>query len=221
VKISATIILFLMLLQVACGGSEPFAPQTVESSDSTDTSSKPTTMQARPISDIAHGEARYFTPPATGITACVDCHGENPISKNFGNIWSGKNAPELIQRAISLNTGGMGYFRDILTQRDIELIASFLGIYPREFIFSNNEFSRKDLELNITASPKKKIINLTWETTPGIEIIKTDCLKSLEQGASCSLTINVTTSSENDENLALTIRHDALNNPIYIPIIYK
>lgn len=215
------IILFPILLQVACGGSEPFAPQPVESLNSTDNSSKPNTMQARPISDLAYGESKYFTPPATGINACVDCHGENPVSKNFGNIWSGKNTPDLIQRAISLNTGGMGYFRDILTQRDIELIASFLGIHPREFIFPNNESPRKDLELKITASPKKKIINLTWETTPGIEIIKTDCLKSLQEGASCSLTINVTGSSQNVESLALTIRHDALTNPIYIPVILK
>jgi len=36
----------------------------------------------------------------------ADCHAENPIVDNFGNIWSGRNAVALIRRAVQSNTDG-------------------------------------------------------------------------------------------------------------------
>ena len=74
--------------------------------------------------------------PAPGELACADCHSENPVVNNFGNIWSGRNAPALIERAIQSNTGGMGYFAAILKPADLADIAAYLGNAPRELVFA-------------------------------------------------------------------------------------
>ena len=61
--------------------------------------------------DLERGRQLYNTAPQAGLLACVDCHGEKPQEQNFGNIWAGRHATFLIERAVSINTGGMGYFR--------------------------------------------------------------------------------------------------------------
>ena len=53
--------------------------------------------------DPIRGERLYREPPGPGLLGCADCHSEAPQVFNFGNIWVGRNAPALIQRAIASN----------------------------------------------------------------------------------------------------------------------
>ena len=45
------------------------------------------------------GAALFAQAPAPGLLGCIDCHSENPHLNNFGNIWVGRNAVALIERA--------------------------------------------------------------------------------------------------------------------------
>ena len=85
--------------------------------------------------DAAAGAQRFATPPLAGLLACADCHSDNPQRNNFGNIWSGRNAVALIQRAVSSNTGGMGYFSNFYSSADFANIAAYLGNTPASLAF--------------------------------------------------------------------------------------
>jgi hypothetical protein len=78
------------------------------------------------LRDPLRGRQLYNTAPQSGLLACVDCHGEQPQQQNFGNIWAGRHATFLIARAISINTGGMGYFRNFYDQQALADIAAWL-----------------------------------------------------------------------------------------------
>jgi len=82
------------------------------------------TAQTVDAADPVRGAALYATAARPGMLPCADCHAENPIVDNFGNIWSGRNAVALIQRAVQSNTGGMGVFQGVYGPDELADIAA-------------------------------------------------------------------------------------------------
>lgn len=49
--------------------------------------------------DPVRGARLFATPLRADLLACADCHSDDPVNNNFGNIWAGRHAPALIQLA--------------------------------------------------------------------------------------------------------------------------
>ncbi len=123
--------LTIACLLAGCGGSGDFEtapvaappppPPPVEAEPPVTATPDPA---AGPVTDPQRGARLFATPAATGQLPCMDCHSDDPVVRNFGNIWAARNAPSLIERAMSANTGGMGSLRPLSSAALADTISS-------------------------------------------------------------------------------------------------
>jgi hypothetical protein len=173
------------------------------------------------VFDPSIGEKLFQRAPAPGLLACYDCHSENPIEKNFGNIWVGRNSPELIERAINLNTGGMAYFSRYFGSVEVKQIAAYLGLSPYEIHFDLLEPVRQTKKLNVFASSKAELSGLSWEIIGYFKIVSTTCQQRLERFATCNFEVQLSGNEKTPQQGELLLSHASFDRPIRVKLSAK
>lgn len=170
--------------------------------------------------DPERGAQLFSTPPRQGLLACIDCHGENPQANNFGNIWSGRNAPALIERAIGLNTGGMGVFQGLYGAAEVTDIAAFLGNLPRRLSFADTAVGQTSAVQRVTvaSSTKAAMTGLRLQAAGDYRITASDCGASLERFSSCTIDLRFEPTAAGARPGTLVIAHDGSGTPVQLPL---
>jgi len=203
----------------SCGGSDPFEDPPPPLAIAPRPDPKPIILSANDkVIDPSLGEKLFQLAPATGLLACYDCHSENPIEKNFGNIWVGRNSPELIERAINLNTGGMGYFSRYFGSVEIKQIAAYLGVSPFEIQFDLLEPVRQTKKLNVFASTKVELSALSWQMIGNFTIVSTSCQQRLERFATCAFEVQLSGSEKTAQQGELLLTLASFDRPVRIKL---
>jgi len=198
---------------IGCGGSVPFQdpPPTPE----------PEMKVNFKTADPVRGARLYATTSNAKLLICADCHSDDPILNNFGNIWSGRNSMDLIERAIYANTGGMGYLRNLLTYDDLVDIAAYLGNSPSSLSFDDTNLGAISPEKNITISSslKTSVNQLNLQTIGPFKLGQTTCGKDIPRFDSCKVGLVFAPKTKGDLEGFLIIRH--ANSPVPIEIKLK
>lgn len=170
--------------------------------------------------DPLRGRQLYNTAPQPGLLACVDCHGERPQEQNFGNIWAGRHATFLIARAISINTGGMGYFRNFYDQQALADIAAWLGTTPASLNFAESATGSSSAAQGVTlrASTKAAITGLSWQAEGDYTLSPGNCGTTVERFSACTLEVAFAPKEPGQRPGALIISHDGSPTPIRIAL---
>ena len=175
---------------------------------------------AASAADLERGRQLYNTAPQAGLLACVDCHGEKPQEQNFGNIWAGRHATFLIERAVSINTGGMGYFRSFYDRSALADIAAWLGTAPTSLTFADTPVGTVSASRSVTlsASTKAGITGLSWRAEGDYTVSAGTCGLAVDRFAACSLEVAFSPSEPGLRMGALFISHDGSPSPIRIEL---
>ena len=196
-----------------CGGSAPFQdpPPAPESE----------VILNFKTADPARGAKLFATTTNPKLLICADCHSDDPIVNNFGNIWSGRNSVDLIERAIYANTGGMGYLRNLLTYDDLVDIAAYLGNSPSSLSFDDTKLGTSSIEKNITLSSSLKtgVEQLNLQATGPFKLGQTTCGNAIPRFDSCKVGIVFSPKTKGDLEGSLIVRH--ANSPLPIEIKMK
>jgi cytochrome c553 len=170
--------------------------------------------------DPERGRLLFNTAPRPGLLACADCHGERPQEQNFGNIWAGRHAAFLIDRAIALNTGGMGYFRNFLDNAAVADIAAWLGTTPHTIAFPDTAAGTHSVAsgLGLSSSSKAAITGLSWRVEGEYTVSPGTCAVTLERFSACTLEVAFAPREPGPRPGALLISHDGSPSPIRIPL---
>lgn len=170
--------------------------------------------------DPVRGESLYVTAPAAGLLACFECHGERPSVNNFGNIFAGHNAVALIQRAVSFNTGGMGYFSAFYSAADLADIAAYLGNTPARLSFAETTTGSPSAAQRVTVSSgtKADIRNLSLSIEGDFAIASSDCGATVTRFERCSVDVTFRPSTVGERGGALLIAHDGTPTPVRIAL---
>lgn len=170
--------------------------------------------------DPERGAQLYATPLRTGLLACIDCHGENPQAQNFGNIWSGRNAPALIERAIGLNTGGMGQYQGFYGAGEVADLAAYLGSLPRRLAFEDTTPGQRSATQRVTVSSSTKVGmgGLQLRTEGDYRIASTSCGDRLERFSSCVADVQFAPAQPGQRSGALLLVHDGSATPVRLPL---
>ena len=170
--------------------------------------------------DLERGRQLYNTAPQAGLLACVDCHGERPQEQNFGNIWAGRHASYLIERAVSINTGGMGYFRSFYDRFALADIAAWLGTVPGSLTFADTLVGSVSASRSVTLSTSTKagITGLSWRTEGDFTVSAGSCGTAVDRLTACSLEVAFAPSEPGLRKGALFISHDGSPSPIRLPL---
>lgn len=210
-----------LALLSACGGAEPFellptppVPKVsvVLSADTT-------------VSDPERGRLLFEKVPAPSLLACYDCHSDDPIKRNFGNIWVGKNAPNFIARAINLNTGGMGYFSGYFNTYDLADIAAYLGVSPGRLSWaahvgtgqSNVGPAYEPKVITIYAGTKSSIEQLRLSVSDNYAIVSSDCGSTVQRFTQCQVSLAPRTDVLSDQpDGELLISHVDAPRPVRV-----
>ena len=157
--------------------------------------------------DPVRGALLFATAPARGQLACADCHSEDPVVNNFGNIFVGRNATGLIQRAIVTNTGGMGYFSSYYGINEMADIAAYLGNSPASLSFGNTPLGRSSAvqSVFIRASSKVDTEGLALAVEGDFVAPRSDCVALLPRGEGCSVELAFKPSAPGTRRGALLI----------------
>ena len=180
------------------------------------------TLAASPAwaADASAGATRFATPPQAGLLACIDCHSDNPQLNNFGNIWSGRNAVALIQRAVNANTGGMGYFNQFYSAADFANIAAFLGNAPASLRFESTALSSTSAAQTVTVSSSTKTgfdaLALTVEGD--FVIVANGCGSSVARFTSCTVDVAFRPRGEGTRSGVLLLAHDGTPTPVRVAL---
>ena len=195
-----------------CGGSAPFQdpPPAPE----------PEVIVNFKTADPVRGARLYATPSNAKLLICSDCHSDDPIVNNFGNIWSGRNSVELIERAIYANTGGMGYLRNLLTYDDLVDIAAYLGNSPSSLSFKDTQLGSSTAEQNITLSSslKTSVEQLNFQMVGPFKLGRTTCGTAISRFDSCKVGLVFSPKTKGDLEGSLIIRHASSPVPIEIKL---
>jgi hypothetical protein len=169
--------------------------------------------------DPERGARLYATAPAPGLLACADCHSEDPTVENFGNIWSGRNGLQLLQRAVQNNTGGMGYFLGYMGAAELSDIAAYLGNTPRRVTFEPVApgAAAGTRQVSIRSSLKLGMENLQL-TVEGsaFELVSTTCADGLPRFSSCLAELRFRPPSAGSYTGALVISHRGTPTPVRV-----
>jgi mono/diheme cytochrome c family protein len=170
--------------------------------------------------DPQRGAMLFATPPASGLLACADCHGADPQVNNFGNIWAGRNAVALIQRAVQANTGGMGYFGGFYGSADFADIAAYLGNAPAALVFDPTELGRDSApqSVSITTSTKIGVGALQLRTEGDFVVSGSSCGTELPRFANCAVDLSFRPSAAGQRSGSLLITHDGTPTPVRIAL---
>ena len=195
-----------------CGGSVPFQdpPPAPE----------PEVIVNFKTADPVRGARLYATPVNAKLLICADCHSDDPIVNNFGNIWSGRNSVDLIERAIYANTGGMGYLRNLLTYDDLVDIAAYLGNSPSSLSFDETNLGATSSEKNVTLSSslKTSVDQLNLQTIGPFKLGQTTCGNAISRFDSCKVGLVFSPKTKGDLEGSLIIRHASSPVPIEIKL---
>jgi len=204
---------------LGCGGAEPFEDPPKLLAEAPRLDPKPMGISdAEKVIDPSVGEKLFQLAPATGLLACYDCHSENPIARNFGNIWAGRNSPEIIERAINLNTGGMGYLSRYFGSVEIKQIAAYLGISPFEIQFDLLESARQTKRLNVFASTKAELSSLAWQMVGNFTVVSTTCQQRLERFATCVFEVQPSGNEKTAQQGELLLTLASFDRPVRIKL---
>ena len=203
---------FVLSTFTGCGGSAPFQdpPPAPE----------PEVIVNFKTADPVRGARLYATPSNAKLLICSDCHSDDPIVNNFGNIWSGRNSVELIERAIYANTGGMGYLRNLLTYDDLVDIAAYLGNSPSSLSFKDTQLGSSTAEQNITLSSslKTSVEQLNFQMVGPFKLGRTTCGTAISRFDSCKVGLVFSPKTKGDLEGSLIIRHASSPVPIEIKL---
>ena len=195
-----------------CGGSVPFQdpPPAPE----------PEVIVNFKTADPVRGARLYATPVNAMLLICADCHSDDPIVNNFGNIWSGRNSVDLIERAIYANTGGMGYLRNLLTYDDLVDIAAYLGNTPSSLSFDETNLGAMSSEKNVTLSSslKTSVDQLNLQTIGPFKLGQSTCGNTILRFDSCKVGLVFSPKTKGDLEGSLIIRHASSPVPIEIKL---
>jgi hypothetical protein len=170
--------------------------------------------------DPVRGASLYANPARPGMLPCADCHAENPIVDNFGNIWSGRNAVALIERAVQSNTGGMGVFQGVYGPAELADIAAFLGNAPNTLSFAPAIVGSPGATRTVTVSSSLKtgIDGLTLATEGDFVLAGTTCGPSVPRFSSCAVEVAFRPSVTGARAGTLIIDHRGTPTPVRLPL---
>jgi len=170
--------------------------------------------------DPVRGASLYANPARPGFLPCADCHAENPIVNNFGNIWSGRNAVALIERAVQSNTGGMGVFQGVYGREELADIAAYLGNAPNTVAFPPTVLGTTSgtRTVAVSSSLKVGIDGLTLATEGDFVLAGTTCGNSLPRFSSCTVEISFRPASVGARAGTLVINHAGTPTPVRLPL---
>lgn len=170
--------------------------------------------------DPVRGALLFGQAPQAGLLACTDCHSEDPIVNNFGNIWSGRNGLSLIERAVQSNTGGMGYFASLYDRTDLADIAAFLGQSPSRLAFAPTALGQDSpaLQVTVNSSLKLGLQGLTLASEGDFAIVGGSCGASLPAFSSCSVTLAFRPSAAGPRSGALIVDHTGTPTPVRVAL---
>lgn len=173
-----------------------------------------------PAADAERGARLFATPPLPGLLACADCHSDSPQTNNFGNIWSGRNAPALIERAVSLNTGGMAVFQGLYGRPELSDIAAFLGNAPNRVDFPLTALGVGSIVQTVTVSSSTKsgLNQLDLSTEGNFAIVASSCGTTLPRFAACTIDLVFRPTRPGSHQGALHIAHADSDTPVRIPL---
>ncbi len=165
--------------------------------------------------DPERGARLFATPPQRGLLACADCHSEDPLVNNFGNIFVGRNAPALIQRAVDSNTGGMGFIRDHYTPVDFADIAAYLGVDPARVDFGRQVIGAPAALRSVTvrASSKAALSGLRLSVEGPFTIRDNRCAATVPARTACSVDLAFDASAAGAAAGRLLVDHDGTPTP--------
>lgn len=166
--------------------------------------------------DPVRGAALFARQPQPNLLACIDCHSENPAANNFGNIWSGRNAVSLIQRAVRSNTGGMGYLAAFFSDSDFADIAAFLGNTPGELAFAATPLGGSSAAQRVTVSSSLKLPleGLTFTVEGDFAQAGNSCGPNVPRFSSCAVDVVFRPSAEGARVGTLVIDHAGTPTPV-------
>ncbi|WP_284615615.1 choice-of-anchor D domain-containing protein [Aquabacterium humicola] len=175
---------------------------------------------AAQAADPERGQRLFMIAPAAGELACADCHSDNPVANNFGNIWSGRNAVALIQRAVTLNTGGMGVFNRYYSAADLADIAAFLGNAPVRLDFPSTALGARSASQRVTVSASSKLgLNALQVQVQGDYVVLSPaCPASLPPFGSCEVDIAFAPGAPGARDGSLLVTHDGTPTPVRVPL---
>lgn len=176
---------------------------------------------AAPASDPERGARLFATSPAPGLLACAECHSEDPLVNNFGNIFVGRNAAPLIQRAVVSNTGGMGVFRDWYGESDLADIAAYLGNAPARVDFGSQPRGSAGGVRSVTvrASSKLSVDGLQLAVEGDFMIAGTDCTATLAARTACDVQLAFRPQAGGPRSGVLLIAHSGLPTPARVRLV--
>lgn len=171
-----------------------------------------------PVADPLRGATLFMSVPRADLLGCADCHSENPVLRNFGNIFSGRNAVDLIQRAITTNTGGMAYLGGFFSATDLADIAAYLGNSPGSLQFPATAMggTSDHLSVTISSSTKVGISNLSMSIQGDFVIVGSTCGEALERFSSCRIDVAYRPSVGGSGSGTLLISHSGTPAPVRI-----
>lgn len=170
--------------------------------------------------DPVRGAQLFAAPPAPGLLGCADCHSDNPVVNNFGNIWAGRNAVALIERAVQSNTGGMGYLREYRSAADLADIAAYLGNSPAAVQFAPTAVGGRSAAatVRVSTSTKAGAGAFAARTEGDFQIVGNDCGTERPRFDTCSLELVFAPTAGGERRGALLIAHDATPTPVRIAL---
>ncbi len=166
---------------------------------------------ASQAADPARGAALFAQAPAPGLLGCIDCHSDNPHLNNFGNIWVGRNAVALIERAVGTNTGGMGYLGSYRSPADLADIAAYLGNTPGGGLsFPLTAVGSSSAVQTVTVRTSTKVGAGAFEarTEGDFAVRASSCGTDLPRFAGCTVDIAFTPTAGGSRSGALLLSHD-------------
>ena len=172
------------------------------------------------VADPRRGAQLFAVTPRPGLLICADCHSESPAVNNFGNIWSGRNAVALIQRAVASNTGGMGHFSTIYSATDFADIAAFLGNSPSALQFGPTAVAATSVAQVVTVSTSTKvgIENLSIKLVGEFTLAGTTCASSVPRFSSCTISVAFKPQAKGARTGAVLLNHDGTPAPVSIAL---
>ena len=170
--------------------------------------------------DPVRGAALFAQAPAPGLLGCIDCHSDNPQVNNFGNIWVGRNAVALIERAMGTNTGGMGYLLSYRSPADLADIAAYLGNMPGSLSFPLTAVGSSSAVQAITVRTSTKTgVGAFAARTEGDFVVRAStCGAEVPRFSECTVDIAFTPTAGGPRSGALLISHDGTPTPVRIAL---
>ncbi len=173
---------------------------------------------ASQAADPVRGAALFAQAPAPGLLGCIDCHSDNPQLNNFGNIWVGRNAVALIERAVGTNTGGMGYLRGYRSAADFADIAAYLGNTPAALSFPLTAVGSSSAVQTVTVRTSTKTGAGAFEARSegDFTVRASTCGTELPRFADCTVDVAFTPTAGGPRSGALLLSHDGTPTPVRI-----